>query len=149
MDLMFDYKIRRDLIQYNMVLLSLSKCDNQIDQSVKYFKKMIKTDKIMPDIYTLTHLMQSFRQNSMKFSAADSRNNDKTAESEKLIKKCEKIWSALVHKFEIKPDRLALSEKALLYANYGQPEMAWWDEISYLCRKTKSNNMWFDHKSVQ
>ena len=33
MDLMFDYKIRRDFIQYNMVLLSLSKCDNQIDQS--------------------------------------------------------------------------------------------------------------------
>eukprot|EP01084_Bolivina_argentea_P226270 382215_1 len=27
MDLMFDYKIRRDVIQYNMVLLSLSKCE--------------------------------------------------------------------------------------------------------------------------
>ena len=131
MDLMYDYNIRRDLIQYNMVLLSLSKCQDQIDQSMKYFKKMVKTDKLMPDIYTLTHLMQSFRHNSMSFTIADSQNDTKIKESEKMIKKCEKIWNALVHKFKITPDRLALSEKALLYANYHKPEMALkiWDEM--------------------
>ena len=131
MELMFEYQIRRDVIQYNMVLLSLSKCEDQIHESMKYFKSMIKVDGLQPDIYTLTHLMQSFRHNSMSFSPSDLKNEEALEKRDKMTKRCEKIWNVLVHKFGIKPDRLALSEKALLYANYGMEGDALriWDEM--------------------
>ena len=132
MDLMLEYGVRRDVIQYNMVLLSLSKCEGQIAESLKYFKSMIKLDGLRPDIYTLTHLMQSFRHNSMSFTISDLENESAIAVRSKMAKRCEKIWNVLVHRFDIKPDRLALSEKALLYANYGMAEDALriWDEMT-------------------
>lgn len=124
MNLMFKYGVQRDLIQYNMVLLSLSKCEHQIDTTLKFLKKMIKKDRLVPDIYTLTHCMQSFRTNSAIFTVSDLSDNEKMAESQKQINKMQKVWNALVHKMQIKPDRLALSEKALIFANYGRPNEA-------------------------
>ena len=131
MELMFEFKVRRDLIQYNMVLLALSKCEHRIDATMKFLKMMTKKDKIIPDIYTLTHCMQSFRTNSESFGRSDLCNDERIKEAEQQMKKMQKVWNALVHKVQIKPDRLALSERALIFANYNRTSeaLSLWDEM--------------------